>query len=1193
MNSTLNIMQINIRSLFPKKDILETYLEKNLIDIAILSETFLHSAITIKFKNYHIHRRDRRDGYGGVAILVHKNFEADSISVFKPNYNPIENIEITVKMLNSTFKFIAIYIPPKSKPNIIESPFRKLLKENERIKNVIIAGDINAHHSLWENESINDPKGIIMSDAILETNFITLNNGEHTYQNLSRGYTSAIDITIATPNLANKCSWSIDENLTSDHLAIITTINHPKPTSNKYIKLINHNNISKLLQEQNFSTSTNITELENSIKNTIQENSKIIQVKHKFQPKHWWNEYINRLWLIKNFKQRIYNKTKIPYVAIELRKANNKLKNEIRTAKKSTWESYLQNINPTNNTKELWNKINKIRPKKTNHTTTLNSQQKAIDFLKHNYVGGTITLQEKQNNLPLENIFTTLSIVETINKAKNTASGTDNISYALLKTLPQEYAETIANHFNVIWKSQHFPEDWKQYKVIGIPKPDKDLNDIKNFRPISLLPVHLKIFNKQVKQLIENHLEGNNTLPINSYGFRRNFSTGDMLIKLLSTIEWNKNNKKHQLLLTVDFSKAFDKVDRITLMKILENYKLDENIINWINNFLSNRTMILHGENFSEQITTCEGLPQGSCIAPLLFNLYTTQLHSISSDQTQILQFADDFTIMIQTDHLKDLKKKTIETMEKFIKIAKKLHLEINIEKCHLMNLFTRKQSITEISIQGKKIKAVSSLKILGIHIDKNLNFTNHHNTLIEKSKKDINLIKILSAVYGGIHPKTSIHLYKSLIKSKIDYCSIITFISGSKNLEKIQKLKNRAIRTTLGLTKTTPVLSIMDSAATCTANYENELNILKHIIRRKYTDRNFKNFLESDKCHSKIKTVISKHNIIEKCPTYTAIKNQSNNIKLKITKTHENRAILKHNALDIINKYSQTHYIIYTDASINNNNDNRGLGIFHHNTKEEIKYLINNPISIKSAEIIAILIAVKQALDMKHDKICIFTDSLSSVKSIENTIRTQNNNYYENLIKNLAYLNPQQEIKICWIPAHIGLSGNEIADKIAKEATLSGSILNIKIDPKDIRNIIANNIWKEWENYYRNNTTTVGKHLAEINNFIPSRKLWFNGLNLPHTNIKTINRIRTGHSYNNKFLFLMKKRDTNICEKCNTNEIEDNNHIIFNCKAYESIRNKYNSLKTFNDTISYFKHITIDKWNETYEFLNEINIKI
>lgn len=336
----LKILQLNIRSLVNKRDILEHYLEQNKIDIAILCETWLKNQ-SITFRNFQIKTRNRADGYGGVAIVVANNIRYSELN--QKDYNVIESLELEIHSNNNIYKIISIYIRPQTPHRDLVTNFKKLLEENRHTENLIIAGDVNCHSTLWENNSTNDRKGRALAELISEEDLCVLNDGTHTYQQLANKYSSAIDITLTSNDLAQTAFWSVGENLTSDHLAIITEIGS-KCVFKKSIKVHNKAKTIEQLQNENFNSIKNFSELHKTLTQTISNNSKSVVINEKFNPKLWWNENIKSLWEIKNHKQRLYNSHKTLYTAIELRKSNNRLKNVIREAKKATWENYLSSV---------------------------------------------------------------------------------------------------------------------------------------------------------------------------------------------------------------------------------------------------------------------------------------------------------------------------------------------------------------------------------------------------------------------------------------------------------------------------------------------------------------------------------------------------------------------------------------------------------------------------------------------------------------------------------------------------------------------------------------------------------------------------------------------------------------------------------------------------------------------------------
>lgn len=144
-STKLKIMQINIKSISNKKDILEHYMEHNNIHIGIICETWLYND-NINFKNYNILHKNRIDGYRGVAIWILKRLKIEAIQ--QKNYAPFETIETYFYSNQSKYKIISLYIRPQTNLTDPKTSFENLLRDNNQINNLIIAGDVNCHNSL-------------------------------------------------------------------------------------------------------------------------------------------------------------------------------------------------------------------------------------------------------------------------------------------------------------------------------------------------------------------------------------------------------------------------------------------------------------------------------------------------------------------------------------------------------------------------------------------------------------------------------------------------------------------------------------------------------------------------------------------------------------------------------------------------------------------------------------------------------------------------------------------------------------------------------------------------------------------------------------------------------------------------------------------------------------------------------------
>lgn len=205
----IKIIQLNIKSARANKSLLDHYINKNKIDIVILSETWLKKDEIYHIPNYKIETSNSPNGYGGVAIFTKNNIRIRYTTKTINNLEPIEIIEIHTTNLIENLKIISIYIPPKTNynnPHIINK-FKTLLDLYNNETHTIIAGDINAHNPLWESNHTSDARGDALAEIILDSDFLTLNNGDHTYQSNIDGHTSTIDITLAHSHIAHKFDW--------------------------------------------------------------------------------------------------------------------------------------------------------------------------------------------------------------------------------------------------------------------------------------------------------------------------------------------------------------------------------------------------------------------------------------------------------------------------------------------------------------------------------------------------------------------------------------------------------------------------------------------------------------------------------------------------------------------------------------------------------------------------------------------------------------------------------------------------------------------------------------------------------------------------------------------------------------------------------------------------------------------------
>lgn len=334
----------------------------NDINIAIISETWLKKEEKIFFKGYTTNVSSRSDGYGGVAVITKNNIQhkANTVEMFKP----IELIEIKTTNLDKNLTIVSIYIPPNITAKEVKIKFKQMIQYYNNVINTIIAGDINAHNSLWEHNSKNDQKGKDIAEIILDSNFYVLNNGDHTYNCKQHNNTSAIDITLAHADIAIDIFWqNTYENLTSDHFIIEINQANNKVKNHEIKECIQYKKLEREIEMIKLDQIISIEHYEKEIVNKIRKCTVKNNENNKYVPKYWWNDKIKNYWQIKKEKLKIYNRTKTSY-SKELKKITKKLKMEIKKSKYEKFKQFTEEINPSSNIKDIYNKINLFNEKK-------------------------------------------------------------------------------------------------------------------------------------------------------------------------------------------------------------------------------------------------------------------------------------------------------------------------------------------------------------------------------------------------------------------------------------------------------------------------------------------------------------------------------------------------------------------------------------------------------------------------------------------------------------------------------------------------------------------------------------------------------------------------------------------------------------------------------------------------------------
>ena len=317
-----------------------------------------------------------------------------------------------------------------------------------------------------------------------------------------------------------------------------------------------------------------------------------------------------------------------------------------------------------------------------------------------------------------------------------------------------------------------------------------------NYRPISLLSVFSKIYEKCIYTRVYSYLVKNGMLYSKQFGFRCGHSTNHAIISLTEHIKSLLDGGEYVCGIFVDLEKAFDTVHHDILCEKIKAYGLRGNINDLLRSYLCDRKQFVSLGGFDSDVRplTC-GVPQGSSLGPLLFLIYINDFRLCLS-KTSSGHFADDTFIIYNSK-----KPKTIETvinteLKEVVKWLRLNKLSLNAAKTELIFFHSKSRPLDydpiSIKFNGIKLSPVDYVKYLGMYIDKHLDW-NHH--IHELSKKLSRANGILSKLRYNASLETCVQVYYSIFYSHLIYGCNVWGLSSEENIQKIEVLQKKCIR--------------------------------------------------------------------------------------------------------------------------------------------------------------------------------------------------------------------------------------------------------------------------------------------------------------------------------------------------------------------------------------------------------------
>ncbi|XP_066255908.1 uncharacterized protein [Euwallacea similis] len=803
-----------------------------------------------------------------------------------------------------------------------------------------------------------------------------------------------------------------------------------------------------------------------------------------------------------------------------------------------SWHCYVNSISPDTPPAEVWTKIKRIRRQPTNniinsimHNNEAVTESQSIANILANYFQQKsrnhsqtqIAVVSEQKHLPFSNEinarFTIQELVYALSKCKNSAAGPDNLPYIFLKDISDSCRRKLLELYNKIWTNHLFPDSWRESIIFPLRKNESSPPTEKSFRPISLSCAMSKLLERMINKRLTWYLETNALLNPYQSGFRPHRSTMDNLV-----------------LLQLEIANAIASVWKPLIVSKLEEFCLNGNLVAFIKNFLDKRrAKVSVNGSTSSTFPLLDGVPQGSVLSPTLFNIAVNDIYKIVPIPINHSLYADDLIIFCSGKNTNTTCKLVQNMLNNLHTWSTATGFNFSEHKSKIM-VFERRRNICapHITLKGTPLQVVSEHTFLGLTFDSGMTWKSASN------------LKLLDPVQNA-----AIRLALGALRSSPVEALEIEAHELPLRLRREQLLLNYNAR--ISTNSNNPVTQILNKTKQWDTSSKRPPPVsytLNELLKDMNHSSNFYNYSTISPPWNRSPAIFnSSLHHFRKQDTLPSIIIQA-----------------FHHIVDSIAPDTT----LYVDASMTE----EGVG-WAVTGSHELLLSSRLPVfcSIYSGELFAIYRALS-LLEGNGRTFVICTDSLAAVQSIKNLYSSHP------LVQSIQDRIQSLTLKECkthivWIPSHIGIVGNECADRNAVCAARSHPKVEQIYFLNDVKRYYQLKTEQNWQNIW---TLSNAKLARMVPTLLP-----FRPIQLSRRDTIIIRRIRIGHT-RLTHAHLMKRYNLTNCDHCNIPISVK--YIMKDCPKY----NKNRAIHQIREDHLERLHLT-EVQGKTIEYLKSIEL--